>query len=91
MSSRETNDNRVLPRAESKDVDADVIPESSREQLDRLAAHVAVGSARFPSELAAGDAEQLRREVSRLRRRRLIKWIAQAVARDIYDPGGRNE
>ena len=88
MSDREANGNRALPRAESQDLDADVIAELPREQLDRLAAYVAVGSASFPAELAVGDVGPLRREVSRLRRRRLIKWIAQAVARNIYDDGG---
>jgi hypothetical protein len=45
---------------------------------------IANGQVRFPVGLSEQDAERLRAEVARLRRRRLVKFIAKCIAQDIH-------
>lgn len=51
--------------------------------LGRLARLVADGVAPFPADLAPADAEALGAAVVRLRRDRLVRHVARAIARDI--------
>lgn len=54
------------------------------ERLRRWAALVAVGEAPLPEELQAADLKIVLAEVARLRRERLVRLIARAIAQDIH-------
>jgi len=58
--------------------------EDKREQLIRLAALVAVGEAPFPADFEPQDLQIVLAEVARLRRRKLVRFVARAIAQDIY-------
>ena len=64
-------------------------PRLTPSQLTQWADLIANGQVRFPAELSAHVAEQLRSEVAHLRRLRLIRFIAHRIAQDI--PGGSAE
>ncbi len=55
--------------------------------LCRLAELVAAGEFPLPGDLARDSLERLVRDVRRLRRERLVKHIARAIALDIHDDG----
>ena len=52
--------------------------------LDRWASLVADGQVPFPKELPSQTQEVLGRKVSRLRRLRLLRFIARTIALDIH-------
>ncbi|MFV1965741.1 MAG: hypothetical protein ACC628_09990 [Pirellulaceae bacterium] len=54
-------------------------------QVAKLAELVANGKVPFPANLSSSETERLRETVAELRRHRLIKFIAQAIAKDIHD------
>ncbi|MFV1967237.1 MAG: hypothetical protein ACC628_17550 [Pirellulaceae bacterium] len=56
-----------------------------RIQLAKMAELVANGKAPFRANLPSDETGWLRKTVAELRRRRLIRFIAQAIARDIHD------
>lgn len=53
------------------------------QSISRWAALVAEGAVAFPSGLTAEESEQLRADVSRRRRERLVKFLARVIAADI--------
>jgi hypothetical protein len=53
------------------------------EQLQRWAARIAEGQDPFPRDLPAAERERLATEVRRLRRERLLAFLARAIAQDI--------
>ena len=57
------------------------------ERLRRWAALVAVGDAPLPAELRPAELSIVLAEVARLRRQRLVRLVARAIAQDIH--GGR--
>jgi len=57
--------------------------------LDRCARLVADGDLPFPTDLCEDAAERLAGEISRLRRARLVKHIARAMADDIVRSRGQ--
>jgi hypothetical protein len=57
---------------------------STGTQLSQWADLIANGLVRFPVGLSEQDAERLRAKVARLRRRRLVKFIANCIAQDIH-------
>jgi hypothetical protein len=58
------------------------------DSLLRRAALIAGGEIRFPTDLSADDAADLAREVRRLRRIGLVRYIARAIAQDIQRASG---
>lgn len=54
------------------------------ERLRRWAALVAVGEAPLPEDLKPAEIEIVLAEVARLRRQRLVRLIARAIALDIH-------
>jgi hypothetical protein len=56
----------------------------TEDQLARWAGLIAEGRAGFPDGLSAPQLGQLSCEVRRLRRARLVRWIARAVAHDLH-------
>ena len=65
--------------------DADSLSPTSQptQSISRWAALVAEGTVAFPSGLTAEESEQLRADVSRRRRERLVKFLARVIAADI--------
>ena len=61
--------------------------EEKREQLIRLAALVAIGEAPFPADFEPQDLQIVLAEVARLRRRKLVRFVARAIAQDIHGDG----
>lgn len=64
-------------------------PEASRsldtaERLHRWALLIASGEAPLPAELAPAELSVVLAEVARLRRERLVRFVARAIAQDIY-------
>jgi hypothetical protein len=59
--------------------------------LVRLAEHVAVGRVPFPTDLLAQEGNRLGRLVRRLRRDRLVRLIAAAIAADLVAPTRERE
>jgi hypothetical protein len=57
-------------------------------QLVRLAELVADGKAALPSGLLPAQLQELVRRIRTLRRERLIRFIGQAIARDLLRGGG---
>jgi hypothetical protein len=53
------------------------------DQLQRWAVRIAQGQDPFPRELPAAERERLATEVRRLRRQRLLAFLARAIARNI--------
>jgi hypothetical protein len=67
------------------------VPDGNGKQLpgdkldvDRWARLIADGQVSFPAELSLLTQEVLAREVSQFRRQRLLRFIARAIAMDIY-------
>ncbi|MBL9089926.1 MAG: hypothetical protein JNL96_01790 [Planctomycetaceae bacterium] len=56
----------------------------SSERLRRWAALVAVGDAPLPEELTPAELKIVLTEVARLRRERLIRLVARAIAHDLH-------
>lgn len=59
-------------------------PGTSRDRLTKLAVHVAGGHASLLEGLAEGDRESVLHEVGLIRRARLIRFFARAIAQDIH-------
>ena len=59
--------------------------EESKHSFVRRAEVVANGQVPFPADLPEGEAERLRLEVVRRRRKRFVTFIARAIARDIQN------
>jgi len=60
------------------------------EAFQRTATMIAAGELKFPEQLEAHQAAMLAKEVRRLRRRRLVQFIADSIAADIADSSSRN-
>ena len=59
--------------------------EESKHSFVRRAEVIANGQVPFPADLSENEAQQLRLEVVRRRRKRFIAFIARAIARDIHN------
>ena len=73
-------------RGHSKDRQSDqvAVRADQHEQLIRLAALVAVGETTLPTDLEHGELLIVLAETARIRRRKLIRFIARAIAQDIH-------
>lgn len=86
-----TSHGAINPRVDSASHDSTSSPKSasvdakSRNTFARQAEVVANGQMPFPVDLPESEAERLRLEVVRLRRKRFIAFIARAIARDIHE------
>jgi len=58
--------------------------EQQREYLDRLAVLVTNGELPIPDGLEAADRQWLLEQVAEKRQRQLVRYIARAIALDIY-------
>lgn len=65
--------------------DVSPFPEPA-ERLRRLAALVAVGEASLPADMEPAEVSVVLAEVARLRRDRLVRFVARAIARDLRQP-----
>ncbi len=85
------NHRSVPPATSTLSYDLNSLPESvnaderSNRDLARRADAVAHGQVPFPEDLDDDEAERLRLEVVRIRRRRLVTFIARAISRDMRD------
>ena len=61
---------------------------SPSERFKRLAALIAVGEAPIPSDLEPVDLSFVLAEVARLRRERLVRYVARAIALDFHRTRG---
>jgi hypothetical protein len=59
-------------------------PGAVRDRLTKLAVHVAGGHTSLLEGLAEGDRESVLHEVGLIRRTRLIRFFARAIAQDIH-------
>jgi len=70
-------------------IDGNLSPaQSPTGRLLRLAAIIATGESQIPENLAAAELSVVLAEVSRLRRQRLVQFIARAIALDIHRSPG---
>ena len=63
----------------------------SAERLRRWAELIAVGEATLDAELSPSEIRIVLTEVARLRRQRLVRLVARAIAQDLLGDGGRSE
>lgn len=56
------------------------------ERLRRLSELVAIGEAPLPADLEPMETTTVLAEVARLRRDRLVRFVARAIARDLQQP-----
>ncbi len=69
---------------DSEDKFASSVSVSSVERLRRWAELVASGETPLPADLKPEELRTVLREVGRLRRERLVRLIARAIARDLH-------
>lgn len=74
--------------AEERTADEATRLTSGPSDVPRLARLVADGSMPFPTGLSVADVNRLAEEVVRIRRQRLLKFIARAIADDILREAG---
>ena len=64
---------------------------ASSERLSRWAELIAVGEATLPDDLTPAEIRTVLRDVGRLRRKRMVRLVARAIAQELFGKDERKE